>query len=350
MAINDPMLDPEFKYSINSFPGDGATTVWNLNFAGGYLRREHVKAYTEDALGNATPRSLVFLSDNQVRVEPAVALGVTLVIYRDTPKEEPLVDFTDGSIINARNLDLVAQQSVFVGAEMLDRFSATNETAVAAQATALASVADAAEAKESAATALVLATSAEALASGVASDFGSLLATVEDLVGADLSGIPRLDTAQVWTARQQFSELAVQQGGIGIEFTPTGNFRVNTGSGWGAYSKLNAWSDLSGKPTAFPPEPHTHAWGQISGKPTAYPPEAHTHSYGSLTGIPTAFPPALHTHTWSSIEGKPNVAVNGQPASFASVESEGQRVPRISVITGTPSGGSNGDVWFVVSS
>ena len=350
MAINDPMLDPEFKYSINTFPGDGATTVWNLNFAGGYLRREHVKAYTEDSLGNTTTRDLVFLSDNQVRVEPAVPLGVTLVVYRDTPKDKPLVDFTDGSIINERNLDLVAQQSVFVGAEMLDRFAATNEIAVEAQTVALSSVADAAEAKANAASSLSLATDANALATGVAADFGALLATVGDLVGEDLSNIPRLDVAQTWQGRQQFSELAVQSGAVGTEFTPAGTFRRNTGSGWGGYLTINAWSDLIGKPTAFPPEGHTHPWGQITGKPTAFPPEPHTHSYGSLSGIPATFTPSAHTHPWDQVTGKPNLAVNDQAASFSSLSVEGTRVPRIQVITGTPSGGSNGDVWFVVAS
>lgn len=350
MALNDPMLDPTFKYSINRFPGDGATTVWNLNFAGGYLRREHVKAYTEDALGNTVERTLEFLSDNQIRVTPAVTLGRVLVVYRDTPKDKPLVDFSDGSVVNENNLDLVTEQSIFGVAEMVDRFveiASGNEQAIVQSALALEKAGTAETAAVSAETA---AAAASAVASEVALEFDALVETVNDIAGDDLSSIPRLDTPQEWSARQQFSELAVQSGNIGIEFTPQGAYRLNTGTGWGAYSTINSWASLTGVPSAFPPAPHEHVWTDISNRPSSFPPSAHTHAFGDLTGIPSSFPPSAHSHTWNEIQNRPDVAINGSSASFSSLSAEGYRVPRVQVITGTPSGGSNGDVWFVVAS
>jgi hypothetical protein len=67
--------------------------------------------------------------------------------------------------------------------------------------------------------------------------------------------------------------------------------------------------------------------------------------------LPTAYPPTAHRHDWSEIDNKPNLAQNGQAASFSTLESEGTRVPRIQVVTAAPTtGGSNGDVWFIVAS
>ena len=349
MAVNDPMLDPTFKYSINRFPGDGGTTVWNLNFAGGYLRREHVKAYTEDAVGNTVERTIEFLADNQVRVEPAVALGLTLVVYRDTPKDSPLANFTDGSVVNEKNLDLVTEQSIFGVAEMVDRFveiASSNDQAITQSAAALEA---ASQATADAGSALETSTNALSVATDVATEFGSLVDTVNDIVGEDLSGIPRLSVPQTWSARQQFSELAVQVGSVGVEITPAGTYRLNTGTGWGPYRLFNSWNDLTGKPSAFPPEPHLHPWGQITGKPDRYPPEVHYHAWQDIQDKPVSFPPTAHRHDWSEIDNKPNLARNGAAASFSSLESEGTRVPRIQTVTSVPTaGGSEGDLWFVV--
>lgn len=118
----DPMLGPDYKYSINKFTGNGAQTSWNLNFSGGYIRREHVKAYTQAADGQITELSFTWSGPNTIVISPPVAMGVRLYVYRDTPKSGPLVDFTDGAIINEYDLDMLARQTVFAAAEMVDRF------------------------------------------------------------------------------------------------------------------------------------------------------------------------------------------------------------------------------------
>lgn len=65
------------------------------------------------------------------------------------------------------------------------------------------------------------------------------------------------------------------------------------------------WDNLPGRPTAFPPSPHTHAWGDVAGKPSTYPPASHTHPWGEITGAPASYPPSAHTHGWTDITGKP---------------------------------------------
>ena len=88
-----------------------------------------------------------------------------------------------------------------------------------------------------------------------------------------------------------------------------------------------AWEDITGKPSTFSPETHTHAqylesvaWSIITGKPSTYPPESHMHSqylesvaWSIITGKPSTYPPETHMHSqylesvaWSIITGKPS--------------------------------------------
>ena len=75
-----------------------------------------------------------------------------------------------------------------------------------------------------------------------------------------------------------------------------------------------AWTDIVGKPAAFPPTAHRHdasqidnlpvpAWADITGKPSAFPPAAHSHPWSDLTGVPTEFPPSAHPHTIGDVSG-----------------------------------------------
>lgn len=45
------------------------------------------------------------------------------------------------------------------------------------------------------------------------------------------------------------------------------------------------WDDIDGKPSEYPPAPHTQGWDTITGKPTEYPPEAHGHQQGEIDGL-----------------------------------------------------------------
>lgn len=109
------------RYSINEFIGDGERITWEISFAGGYIKREHVKAITTDLDGNTNEVSLDWDGDSTVKISPPVPYGYGLTIFRDTPKDKPTADFQDGAVINERNLDDNAKQAVFIAAEALDR-------------------------------------------------------------------------------------------------------------------------------------------------------------------------------------------------------------------------------------
>lgn len=62
-----------------------------------------------------------------------------------------------------------------------------------------------------------------------------------------------------------------------------------------------AWADITGKPTSFTPEAHTHAWAEVTGKPTTFTPATHTHAWADVTGKPSTFAPSTHNHTAAQI-------------------------------------------------
>ncbi|MFZ9964801.1 MAG: hypothetical protein ACO3GO_06290 [Terrimicrobiaceae bacterium] len=114
------------------------------------------------------------------------------------------------------------------------------------------------------------------------------------------------------------------------------------------------WDSITGKPTEFPPEPHTSDkitdfasavvavsppvdWSSLTGKPTEFPPEAHTHLAADITDLASAVASAapapttpansglaisgnsLATSYNSTIaDGVVSVAVGGAPAAPAS--------------------------------
>lgn len=131
----------DVKYSIYTAPGDGSKTVWAFNFAGatgtpGYIAREHIKAYrTNRSTGVVVQLPLTsdaWITDTTVRINPPVPASDDLTIYRDTPKDMPLVDYTTTSIINERNLDKANRQAIYVAAEMVDQFLVVKDVSDAA--------------------------------------------------------------------------------------------------------------------------------------------------------------------------------------------------------------------------
>lgn len=119
------MADPiRVLLSQTTFNTDGATTVWNFSFSGGYLEQSHVKAQKRDtATGDITQIVLtpgMFTGPYQLTLSPALAVGYELTIYRNTPKTGPLVDFTDRAQLTETALDYSAKQNIFAAAEADD--------------------------------------------------------------------------------------------------------------------------------------------------------------------------------------------------------------------------------------
>lgn len=108
-------------YATNNFTGDGTTVNWNINFADGYIDTTNVKARYLDNTGSYVDIAISSVAGNVVTISPAVANGQMFQIYRDTEKRFPLVDFSDGAILNETNLDTLATQAVMVSAEAFDQ-------------------------------------------------------------------------------------------------------------------------------------------------------------------------------------------------------------------------------------
>lgn len=107
--------------SQTSYVTDGSTTVWNFNFSGGYLEQGHVKAVARViATGVVSTVTFAWTGPNQITISPALAAGIELTVYRDTPKSGPLVNFIDRANLTEVSLDYSAKQAIFAAAEAYD--------------------------------------------------------------------------------------------------------------------------------------------------------------------------------------------------------------------------------------
>jgi hypothetical protein len=113
-------------FSQNVWSGPfGSQTVWNFTMAGGYISRSHVKAYY--ILSGTTTKVPVALGDSnflgtyQIQIPALPSTAVEFGIYRDTPKDQPIVNFQDGGNVSEVSLDQQAEQSVFVAQEAFDQ-------------------------------------------------------------------------------------------------------------------------------------------------------------------------------------------------------------------------------------
>jgi hypothetical protein len=151
---------------------DGTTTIWDFSFEDGYLDPTHVKAYTTNATGARVDLTILpeyLIGEFQLQITPALAADLELTIYRDTPKNAPLVDFTDESSFSEVALDTNARQAIMVAAEAIDVVNTSDVQAAVAAAeaagnAAAASAIDAATAASSASSAGIAAAAADASA------------------------------------------------------------------------------------------------------------------------------------------------------------------------------------------
>lgn len=115
-----PTPDPNYKFSINQYTGDGSQTIWPISFQGGFISRSHVKASLVAGDGAASTLTFTWINDQSVQITPAVAAGQTFRVYRDTPKDAALVEFADGAFLSEQNLDKNARQAVLLAGEAAD--------------------------------------------------------------------------------------------------------------------------------------------------------------------------------------------------------------------------------------
>lgn len=100
-------------YSYVQYTGNGSTTNYAFSFP--YLDPLHVKVRV-----NGVITSFTFLNSSTVTISPAPANGAIIDIRRETPKDNPPVDFTDGSVLLESDLDELAKFSLYTAQESSD--------------------------------------------------------------------------------------------------------------------------------------------------------------------------------------------------------------------------------------
>lgn len=101
--------------SYTNYTGDGSTTDFNVVFD--YIARAHVLVL----LDGVETTDFTWLSDTQIRLDVAPSNAVVVKVKRSTPNDARLVDFSNGSVLNAdTDLDVDSNQLFFIAQEGID--------------------------------------------------------------------------------------------------------------------------------------------------------------------------------------------------------------------------------------
>ena len=104
-------------YSFVIYAGNASNRNFTIHFP--YLDKSHVKV----KIDNAPTTAFSWLTDSAIQFNTAPAAGSSIEIYRETPLNASPVDFTDGSILLERDLDLLTTFNLYVDQELTDRTS-----------------------------------------------------------------------------------------------------------------------------------------------------------------------------------------------------------------------------------
>ena len=125
------MAKPSYEYSGVCYVATAGQTTFALTTTGGnaidYLKPEHIKVRTSDDAGN-TWNSLV-LDTDWVFADPATSItlntGATedswIDIYRETPVTRDYIEFQDGDLLTAGQLNDFDDWQLFIDQEIADR-------------------------------------------------------------------------------------------------------------------------------------------------------------------------------------------------------------------------------------
>lgn len=114
------LLLPAERYSLVEFPGGTPQVTFEFSFEGGYISQSHIVVSVIDADGDEVAVPFTWAGAYTITLAAPVATGSKLRIRRWTPKEEPLVNYSDGSMVSEGNLDTSNQQAIMVAAEAVD--------------------------------------------------------------------------------------------------------------------------------------------------------------------------------------------------------------------------------------
>lgn len=101
------------SYSYVQYTGNG--TLANYTFPFQYLSADHIKVKVDGVIAIFS-----LLNANTVTITPTPALNSIIEIRRVTPKDNNIVNFTDGSVLLERDLDLLATFDLYIAQEAAD--------------------------------------------------------------------------------------------------------------------------------------------------------------------------------------------------------------------------------------
>lgn len=101
--------------SFNQYPGDGSAQDFAITFQ--FLARDHITVREDGELFSGT---VEWITDTTLRLTPAPADGSVVDIRRETPRDQLIVTFKDGSVLTETNLNASAYQSLFIAQEVFD--------------------------------------------------------------------------------------------------------------------------------------------------------------------------------------------------------------------------------------
>jgi hypothetical protein len=158
------------KNSIVLLTGDGITTTFNFSFTGGYMSQTDVFVHVGnevDGAGDTLHRDYTWVTDGRITLEGDAPLdGEQVKIYRQTPVETAINDFSNGTVLDAGALDNGFDQLIKASQELHDAVDSANNASTASDAAQAAALR--AEAAEDASEANVI-TSASSAASATSS-------------------------------------------------------------------------------------------------------------------------------------------------------------------------------------
>jgi hypothetical protein len=101
-------------YARVTYAGNGSTRTFTVPFP--YISDSHVTV----RVNGAVQTGVTWDNASTVRLTSAPPVGATVLVQRTTPKDAPLVDFTDGSLLTEAALDLASAQALYSIQEALD--------------------------------------------------------------------------------------------------------------------------------------------------------------------------------------------------------------------------------------
>jgi len=276
------------RHSMQAFEGDGSTGPFEFNFSGGYIHAAHVKAYRYNP-GTSTghPLAVTLIGPNQAQSSEPIPSGQYIVLYRDTPKGTPLVDYTEGAVLDEANLDTTAQQAVFAAAEMVDRFDSINLSSTeaidrSAQALSTAStaldnsIAAAADAVQAVATADAASTAAAVAinTANAATSEGAAAVAQDALVQAHAAVAVSNDADAKATQAQAGAATAQADATTALAAANNaGDAIAQVAAGKANAVHAHPWNDITGKPAVATRWP---SWSEVTDKPTSFGPQVVT--------------------------------------------------------------------------